>query len=474
MFVWIKRGFLSLAILGILAAAPAQAQNGLSRAAGAAAVFDACPDPATNPIDVRTPCLAIVSFDSLVSRDDRAVIVRGSGAALRFNFSIVDAAAVLVPNQAAYWALAGDPDVAAFTPDRRIEAFGKGKSCTPWPSCKEAVEEPVDVGGGNQPLPSGVARIDAASVWDNLNVTGSGVGVAILDTGLDMGHADLAANVSSNCFDAFEGNCSDGNGHGTHVGGIVAAVDDEFDVVGVAPGATLYSVRVLDETGSGSDSTVIAGLGWVLANANVIDVVNMSLGRPGSLGDNSALRAAINNVVLAGITVVVAAGNDPSSEISGQVPATYPEVMAVASTTAEGGNNKCRSYSGFVAADTASYFTTDGAGVAISAPGAQKENISRRCSAQAVGILSLQAGGGTTRMYGTSMATPHVAGVVALMLQANPALWPDQVRCIIAANADGIGSSPIDSPTSGYSDDGSLEGIVDAYAAVTDPNSTCP
>ena len=213
-------------------------------------------------IDVRTPCFAIVSFDSLVSRDDRAVIVRGSGAAVRFNFGIVDAAAVLVPNEAAYWALAEDPDIAAFTPDRRVEAFGKPARCSPWPACKESGEEPVDEGGSNQPLPSGVARIDAASVWDTMNVTGSGVGVAILDTGLDMGHADLAANIAlgiSNCFDAFDGDCGDGNGHGTHVGGTVAAVDDDFDVVGVAPEATLYSVKVLDDTGNGSDSTLIAG-----------------------------------------------------------------------------------------------------------------------------------------------------------------------------------------------------------------------
>lgn len=142
MFVWIERGCLSLAILGLLFTGAAQAQNGLSRAAGAAAVFDACPDPATDPIDIRTPCLAIVSFDLLVSRDDRAVIVRGTGASVRFNFTIVDAAAVLVPNEAAYWALADDPDVTALTPDRRVEAFGKPDKCTPWPSCKDGGEDP--------------------------------------------------------------------------------------------------------------------------------------------------------------------------------------------------------------------------------------------------------------------------------------------------------------------------------------------
>ena len=173
---------------------------------------------------------------------------------------------------------------------------------------------------------------------------------------------------------------------------------------------------------------------------------------------------------------MVAAGNDSGSVISAQVPAVYPEVMAVASTTAEGGSNKCRSYSGFIEADTASYFTTDGAGVAISAPGAQKENISRGCRAQTVGILSLAMGGGTTRMSGTSMASPHVAGVVALMLDAAcDTLLPADVRGIIAGSADGVGSLPIDSPTSGYSYDGVREGIVDApFAVDAAVAATCP
>ncbi len=477
MFVWIKRGFLSLAILGLLFAGAAQAQNGLSTAAGAAAVFEACPDPATDPIDVSTPCLAIVSFDSLVSKDERSVVIRGAGAAVRFNFSIIDAAAVLVPNEAAYWALADDPDVTAFTPDRRVEAFAKEKSCSPWPSCKNDTSDPVDSGGGGglQPPPSGVARIGA----DATGYTGDGIGVAIVDTGLDFSHADLAGNIATaatDCFDAFDGDCSDANGHGTHVGGIVAAVNNDIDVVGVAPDATLYAVRVLDSTGSGSDSGVIAGLEWVAARANVIDVVNMSLGRSSS-SDDSLMNTAVQTVIGAGITVVVAAGNDPFKEISQMVPAGLPNVMAVASATAEGGNNKCRSYSGTIAADTASYFTTDGAGVAISGPGAQKENISRGCRAQSVGILSLALGGGTTRKSGTSMAAPHVAGVVALVLDAAcGTLTPAQVYGIVAGSADGIDSLPNGSPTGGYSYDGVLEGIVDApeavFAAMT--TTSCP
>ena len=472
---WFKRVFLGIAILGLLLPGAAQAQNGLSRAAGAAAVFDACPDPATDPIDIRTPCFAIVSFDSLVSRDDRAVVVRGTGASVRFNFSIVDAAAVLVPNEAAYWALVDDPDVTAFTPDRRVEAFGK-------PDKPGGGNKNKDGGGdgGTETVPSGVERIGGYAT----GYTGMGVTAWIVDTGLDSNHADISPGYVDGvtCFGdsagaiCVEDGGEDDNGHGTHVGGIVGAAQNGADVVGVAPGVWLMSVKVLDSSGSGYDSNVIAGLNYIAnyiaANLTNGDVVNMSLGRPGSVYDNPLLRQAVQALFDADVTVVVAAGNDPFSEITEMVPASYPEVMAVASTTAEDGNNKCRSYSGRIWADTASYFTTDGTGVAISAPGAQKENISRGCRAQSVGILSLALGGGTTRKSGTSMASPHVAGVVALMLQATPGLAPNTVRSIIQGTADKCGTAALNSPTNGYSFDGVREGIVDAYAAVND--LACP
>jgi subtilisin family serine protease len=399
--------------------------------------------------------------------------------AVRFNFSIVDAAAVLVPNEAAYWALADDSDVTAFTPDRRVEAIAKPDRCSPWPACKDA-EPDLSSGGTTQTVPSGVERIGADATG-----YGTGIGVAIVDTGLDRGHLDLACgNVAPEYYDAFGGDSSDGNGHGTHVGGIVAACDDDIDVVGVAPQATLYAVRVLNYSGSGTDSTVIAGLDWVRENAGLIDVVNMSLGRPSS-PDDSLMNEAIQRVVDADITVVVAAGNDPAKEISDMMPAGHPNAMAVASTTAQGGNNKCKRVKFTIAADTASYFTTDGPGVAISAPGARQENISGGCRAQSVGILSLAMGGGTTRMSGTSMASPHVAGVVALVKEVCDTFTPAQVHDIIVASADfgfvsdndgnEISTLPIDSPTNGYSFDGMREGTVDAVEAVAAASAAlCP
>jgi hypothetical protein len=124
---------------------------------------------------------------------------------------------------------------------------------------------------------------------------------------------------------------------------------------------------------SGSDSDVIGGLQFVLGKT-AIRVVNMSLGRDrGTDEEDAPMQAAIKALYDAGVSVVVSAGNDAAKEISSQVPARFPEVLAIASTTAAAGANAgCRFYSGAIAADTASFFTTDGAGVAVSAPGDEK------------------------------------------------------------------------------------------------------
>ena len=213
---------------------------------------------------------------------------------------------------------------------------------------------------------------------------------------------------------------------------------------------------------------MIAGLNYVAANANRIHVVNMSLGRPVSSDDN-AMHTAIQNVVAKGITVVVAAGNDCGSEISDQVPAGFPEVIAVASTTAKDGTKNRSGYG--IGADTASYFTTDGAGVAISAPGEDQENVSNGYLISSVGILSTRLGGGTTRMSGTSMASPHTAGVAALLYQqAGGSLSPSLVRSKLTAGASNpLGAAPKDSPTTCYSFDGVREGVLYAPSALAAP-----
>src|SRR3989337_2833592 len=408
-------------------------------------------------VSISIPGDYLVMFREWTSALDRANSIGQTEAGLKFNYYIVPGAAVHIPNERALAALQMDPRVVSVIPDRKVYAHAK----------------PGSGGGGStltQVIPSGVERIGASPGIGT--GTGKGIGIAVVDTGIDFNHGDLLPAPCA-CFPSFS-SCQDDNGHGTHVTGIIAARNNTIDVVGVAPDAIPYAVKVLDQNGSGSDATVISGLDWIYQSANSVTppirIVNMSLGRTGTLDDNPLLRQAINKIVNElGISIVVSAGNDPKIDVSQQVPATYPEVMAIASTTARDGSNMCRFFKGYVMTDTASFFTTDGVfdplkkiGVTVSAPGEDKEDISRACFVQSVGILSTKLGGGTTRMSGTSMAAPHVTGVVARMFELNGQVLPEDIRSNIRLTAERHFVAPLDSPTSSYTYDNEREGIVHA------------
>jgi len=268
-----------------------------------------------------------------------------------------------------------------------------------------------------QSLPTGVNRIqgDASST---LSGNGSGsinTAVAIIDTGIDVDHPDLNVVGGHNCSSGRT--YDDGNGHGTHVAGTVAAKDDTNGVVGMAPGARLYAVRVLNSNGSGSWSSVACGIDWVTANAGRLGIklANMSLGGSGSDDGNcgnsnqDALHKAICKSVAAGVTYVVAAGNS-NTNFSGFVPAAYNEVLTVTAAAdfngqpGGGAAATCRADVDETPADF-SNFTTAGSsdeGHTIAAPG--------------VCIRSTWKRGAYNTISGTSMASPHVAGTAALCI----------------------------------------------------------
>lgn len=203
--------------------------------------------------------------------------------------------------------------------------------------------------------------------------------------------------------------------------GIAAAKDNSIGVVGIAPGARLWAIKVLDSNGAGSISDIIAGIDYVTAHSNEIDVVNLSFGCECS---SSALDAAINNAVNAGVVFVVAAGND-HKDASSFSPARNPNVIAVSAMADSdgecGGQGSSTKYGDD---DTFASFSNYGEAVDIVAPG--------------VGILSTYIDGNYAQLSGTSMAAPHVAGSIALYESSHPGATPAQVK---AALVDG-GTKP--------------------------------
>lgn len=293
--------------------------------------------------------------------------------------------------------LQADPRVVSIVPDRYVTINGKP---TPPPP-------------PGQTLPTGINRIDAElsatadidGVDDRVNVD-----VAVIDTGIDVDHPDLNVVGGYGC--VTNGVWEDGNGHGSHVAGTIGALDNNIGVVGVAPGARLWAVQVLNKRGSGTWAQIICGIDWVTANAATIEVANMSLGGGGTeTGCNDGgMNEAICNAVNAGVTFVVAAGNE-SDDAAYHVPAAYDQVITVSALDDRDGSANT--------IDTFATFSNYGADVDLIAPG--------------VYIYSTYKSGGYTTMSGTSMASPHVAGGAALYIATHPGASPDQVKSALQA-----------------------------------------
>lgn len=265
-----------------------------------------------------------------------------------------------------------------------------------------------------QKVPSGIKRIDAHKsktakidgVDDRVDV-----GIAIIDTGIQLDNAEL--NVVDNVsFVEGTKNGNDDHGHGTHCAGIAAAIDNGTGVVGVAPGARLFAVKVLSGKGSGTLAGVVSGIDYVTKNANRIDVANMSLGGEFK---SQALDEALTKSVAAGVTYAVAAGNS-AKDAKTFSPASHPDVICVsAMADYDGvggglGTATCRDD----ADDTFASFSNFGEVVDIAAPG--------------VCITSTWIGSTEKTISGTSMASPHVAGACALIKATNKSAKPADVK----------------------------------------------
>ena len=337
-------------------------------------------------------------------------LVKGLGGKIKYTYNLI-------------------PAIAASVPEVAIEALKKNPNIT-----DVELDNQVFALEDTQTLPWGVDRIDAEVVHAATDGNkGAWVKVAIIDTGIAE-HEDLNI-VDGKSFVEYTSEYNDDNGHGTHVAGTIAALDNGVGVVGVAPEASLYALKVLDSNGSGYVSDVIFAIQWASdpdGNGSAddrLDIINMSLGADRG---NIFLKWACNLAYDDGLLLVAAAGNNDGGSVI--YPAAYSSVIAVSATNS---NN------------TLASFSSTGKQVELAAPG--------------VNINSTLPGnkysGDDEKWSGTSMASPHVAGTAALVWATDDSLTNDDVRTQLRITAEDIGLSTTEQ---GY-------GLVDAAEAVGAP-----
>ncbi len=264
-------------------------------------------------------------------------------------------------------------------------------------------------------------KINAVAGWTTYPgayTSSGGPKVAMIDTGIDTTHPDLVGHIDTADAKCFGILClltgyEDDNGHGTHTSGTVgAATNNGTGVASVAFNTQLMPIKVCNAAGSCQTSDIVSGINW--ARTHGAKVISMSLGG----GGTATLQTAVQQAYGAGIVVVAAAGNDGNSNIN--YPAGYAEVISVAATDAN---------------DARASFSNTNADVELAAPG--------------VNVLSTYSGDGYTQLSGTSMATPHVAGLAALLVAQNPTWTAGQVRSRMDSCSDDLGAAGRDT-TFGY------------------------
>jgi subtilisin len=275
-------------------------------------------------------------------------------------------------------------------------------------SAIKGIEQDQRVSLLGQTLPRGVKRMSVDPAYNGKSPSPgkpawSGIGVAVVDTGVDGAHPDVNLVSSRGFVNGNIKDVADKVDHGTHVAGTIGAINNTIGVVGVAPGVQIYNLKVLDEDGSGSFSDLLAALSWIQANSNKIHVANLSLGGPKSATINSAVDACVS----AGVVMVVAAGNEgtPAAKTS---PASSSKAITVGALVDSdgliGGKGTATSMG---PDDSFASFSNYGPEVKVLAPG--------------VNILSTVPGkrAGYAVMSGTSMASPHVAGLAVRIQHAS-------------------------------------------------------
>jgi subtilisin len=352
-------------------------------------------------------------------RPDAAAVSR-LGARIQYVYDLVPAVAAEVPSNRVE-AVKRLPGVLYVEPDYPVYATG-GAAISPLTSVWSQFDPLTEV------LPWGIARIHAPEVWLGAPPNmGAGVSVGIIDTGIDYTHPDLAANyVLGYDFVNRDWDPLDDNGHGTHVAGIIAAIDDGpnvlyggsmVSVVGAAPQVSLYIAKALDSNGVGSTSNIVAALNQAAKHG--VDVVNMSIGSPFS---SRTFQAACDNAYAAGVLLVAAAGNEALPWLD--VPARYGSVLSVAAINE---------------ANQRASFSNYNNNLELCAPG--------------VDVLSTMPGYPVTltqapyyyqmdydALSGTSMACPHVTAAAALVMAAHPDWTNVQVRQRLDATAADLGA----------------------------------
>ncbi len=408
-----------LAALPAVAAVPAAGKPADLPASPVPSLIDADGNRLSDDLDALLaggldPVAVVVRLNAAVSDDALAALQALAGPfqiKARWPVALPDGFATSLA-AAQIRALAAHPSVFRIEPDRAVEAFLN--TATYWTGVRQAWAD-FGADGDRDGNKTAYSRTDVV--------------VAILDTGIDAGHVDLDAGKVIGWYDVINGRTSpyDDHGHGTHVASITAGTGEgNADYTGVAPGAALVGIKVLDRNGSGTTSGIISGIDWMIRNKDTygIRAGNMSLGSSGCSDGTDSLSSAVNNAVDNGIVMVVAAGNSGPNKCTVGSPAAAARGITVGAMYDPGEK-------GWVVAEFSSRGPTADGRIKpdIAAPG-------RYITAAEAG-----SGNGYVTYSGTSMATPFVAGVVALMLDADYSLTDTEVKAILfdAANVKDFG-----------------------------------